>query len=93
MLLKRHLKPAAYKAGIKGKVGWHTFRRTLASLFIENGEDIKVVQESLRHANSKTTLDLYAQATTAGKREAQRKLVEMVLPRTPAPFVQGTASS
>lgn len=83
MLVRRHLQPAARKACIKGKVGWHTFRRTLASLFIANGEDIKVVQESLRHANSKLTLDLYAQATTLGKREAQRKLIEMVLPKAP----------
>src|SRR6266852_3503664 len=33
-------------------------------------EDVKVVQELLRHANSRITLDLYAQAGMAGKREA-----------------------
>lgn len=27
-----------------------------------NGEDIKVVQELLRHANSKITMDIYTQA-------------------------------
>ncbi len=32
-----------------------------------------------RHANSRTTLDLYAQAGMTGNREAQRKIVEMVL--------------
>ena len=61
-------------------MGWHTFRRTIATLFIANGENVKVVQDSLRHANSKITLDLYAQATTASKRAAQTKLIEMVLP-------------
>jgi integrase len=41
MLRKWHLKPAARKAGIPGKIGWHTFRRTLASLFIADGVDVK----------------------------------------------------
>jgi len=40
---------------------------------------LKVAQELLRHANSRITLDLYAQAGMTGKREAQRKVVEMVL--------------
>jgi integrase len=80
MLLRRHLQPAAKKAGVSGRVGWHTFRRTVASLLIENGEDIKVVQESLRHANSKVTLDLYAQATTLAKRNAQSRLAAMIVP-------------
>lgn len=32
MLRKWHLKPAAKEAGVPGKIGWHTFRRTLACL-------------------------------------------------------------
>jgi len=87
-LRRRHLQPAALRAGVSGRIGFHTFRRTLASLFIANGEDIKIVQESLRHANSRITLDLYAQATTAGKRAAQSKLVRMVLPRNSQPPTQ-----
>jgi len=50
------------------------------SLLTQNNEDVKVVQGLLRHANSRITLDLYAQAGMAGKHEAQRKVVEMVLP-------------
>jgi hypothetical protein len=38
------------------------------------------VQESLRHANSKITLDLYAQAVMPTKRKAQSKVVRMLLP-------------
>jgi hypothetical protein len=33
---------------------------------------VKVVQESLRHANSRITLDTYTQALTPAKREAQQ---------------------
>jgi integrase len=45
-----------------------------------NGEDVKVVQELLRHANSRITLDTYTQAMTPAKREAQSKVVRMILP-------------
>jgi integrase len=40
---------------------------------------MKVVQELLRHANSRITLDLYAQAGMPEKRQAQSRLVERVL--------------
>jgi integrase len=86
MLRKRHLTPAAKAAGVSGKVGWHTFRRTLASLFIAEGVDIKTVQESLRHSTSTITLDLYAQATTFNKLAAQRKLIETIVPKTQQPI-------
>jgi hypothetical protein len=45
----------------------------------QNNEEVKVVQELLRHANSRITLDLYAQAGMPNKRLAQSKLVRMVL--------------
>jgi len=37
------------------------------------------VQELLRHANSRVTLDLYPQAGMQEKQEAQSKLVRLVL--------------
>jgi hypothetical protein len=40
---------------------------------------VKVVQELLRHANSRITLDLYARAGMPKKRLAQSKVVKMVL--------------
>lgn len=80
MLLRRHVRPAARRAGIQKNVGWHTFRRTYATLLKANGEDVKVTQELMRHANSMITLDIYAQAVTPAKREAQRRVVEMIQP-------------
>ena len=41
---------------------------------------MKVVQELMRHANSRCTLDVYSQARVRAKREAQQRIVEMVLP-------------
>jgi integrase len=78
-----HLQPAVKAAGIEGRIGWHTFRRTYATLLNANGEDVKTVQELLRHANSLVTMNLYAQAITEVKRKAQSRLVSMLLNETP----------
>jgi integrase len=43
-----------------------------------NGEDVKVVQELLRHASVKITLDVYARAVTLDKRNAQSKIAGML---------------
>ncbi len=64
--------------GIEGNVGWHTFRRTFCSLLKASGDDIKVVQELMRHASPSITLGLYAQAFSEDARRAQGKMVEMV---------------
>lgn len=61
-------------------IGWHTFRHTFSSVLKANGEDVRVVQEFLRHANSRITQDTYTQAMTPAEREAQSKIVQMILP-------------
>jgi len=50
-------------------------RHTYTTLLHANGEDIKVVQELLRHGSAKVTMDIYAQAVTEAKRTAQHKVV------------------
>lgn len=73
-LWRRYGKPAVARAEISKRVGFHTFRHTYTTLLTQNNEDVKVVQELLRHANSRITLDLYAQAGMPEKRLAQSKL-------------------
>jgi integrase len=80
MLVADHLQPAARKAGIRGPVGFHTLRRTLASALVANGNDPKLVQELLRHSNIKTTLDVYARAMTPAKLDAQGWVLRQLLP-------------
>lgn len=77
-VMRYHIDPVVRKLGIRKRVGWHTFRRTYATLLKANGEDVKVVQELLRHGSSRVTLDIYAQAQMPAKRAAQQKVVEMV---------------
>jgi len=79
-LLRHRIRPAAERCGIRKRIGWPTFRHSYATLLKANGEDVKVVQESLRHANSRITLDVYTQAVTPAKRQAQSKVVKMILP-------------
>jgi integrase len=80
-LLRRYIRPAAARCGISKRIGWHTFRHSYATQLKANGEDVKVVQEALRHANSRITLDTYTQAVTLAKRQAQTKVVRMILPK------------
>jgi integrase len=86
MLVSDHLRPAAKKAGIEAPpraFGFHTFRRTLASVLVGNHVDPKVVQEVLRHQGIGPTLELYAKTITANKLEAQGMFLNMLLaPKT-----------
>ncbi len=74
-VMQYHIQPAARKAGIDKNLAWHTFRHTYTTLLHANGEDVKVVQELLRHGSAKVTMDVYAQAVTQAKRAAQQKVV------------------
>jgi integrase len=78
--MSKHIRPAAKRAGIVKHVRWHVFRHSFATLLKGNGEDVKTVQESLRHADSKVTLDTYTQGLMPVKRAAQRKVIEMIVP-------------
>lgn len=77
------LQPTARRVGITKRIGWHTFRRTYSSLLAETGNDIKVVQELMRHAKISTTMEVYAQAGMEKKRVAQRKAVDVLFDRKP----------
>jgi integrase len=62
--LKCFVQPAARRLGITKQIGWHSFRRSYARLLKGSGEDVKTTQELMRHANSRLTLDVHAQALT-----------------------------
>jgi integrase len=73
------LVPAAEKVGL-GRIGWHTFRHSHSSLLHALGVDLKVQQELLRHADIRTTMNIYTHAVPAALREANSKVVSLVLP-------------
>jgi integrase len=80
VVLQKVIRPAALKAGIHKKIGWHTFRHTYSTLLIANGENVKVVQELMRHTSSRFTLEIYSQAQIVAKRQAQQRLVQALFP-------------
>jgi len=77
-LMRNRISVVARHVGITKKIGWHTFRHTFATLLRASGADIKVVQELLRHASCRVTLDTSTQAVTEQKRAAQNKIASLV---------------
>jgi integrase len=72
--LKDRVPPASERAGIRKIVAWHTFRHSLGSHLGQEGENVKVVQELLRHASSRITQDVYQQASPEAKRTALSRM-------------------
>lgn len=75
---QRIIGPAAASIGL-GSIGWHSLRHTFSSMLHANGEDLKVQQELLRHADISTTMNIYTQAVSASKRKAQSKIFNSIM--------------
>jgi integrase len=80
-IMRKIIRPVAIRLGISGRLGWHTFRHTYSTLLRATGADVKVMQELLRHASARVTLDTYTQAITDKKRRAQTKVVRLLISR------------
>jgi integrase len=79
MILKRHIRPVLERLKISKKIGWHSFRHGFSNLLRENKVEIKTIQDLLRHANSRITMDIYQQTVTEERRSAQKLVVNTFL--------------
>ena len=77
-ILRKYIRPAAQRAGIQKRFGWHTFRHTYSTLLRSVGTEFKVMQELLRHSSFRSTLDVYTQAVTPAKHAAQVAVMSLV---------------
>src|SRR5207244_5291888 len=50
-ILRRYIRPATKNQGIEKRIGWHTLRRTYATLLRSVGTEFKVMQELMRHSS------------------------------------------
>jgi integrase len=91
--MENHVLPAALKAGIGKRIGWHTLRHTFGTLVKSQGADVATTQALMRHANASITMDRYVQAVTPAKREAQSRIVKSIpFPNVPTPLTVPTVS-
>ncbi|MEW6424324.1 MAG: tyrosine-type recombinase/integrase [Bacillota bacterium] len=65
------------KAGIP-KTSFHNLRHTFATLLLEAGEEMKTVQELLRHARLNITADIYTTVTEKLKKKASAKINDIL---------------
>ena len=72
-LISRYFEPALAKAKL-GKVRFHDLRHTYASLLIEQGENIKYIQDQLGHSSPTVTLNVYAHLMKPVNQEAALRL-------------------
>ncbi len=70
------LKQSLKRAGIKKPVTVHTLRHSFATHLIENGTDVRIVQELLGHKNIKTT-QIYTHITDQTKRKVKSPFDEL----------------
>lgn len=65
------------EAGVK-RCRFHDLRHTFASILLNNGESMKVIQELLGHSTITTTMDIYSHVTEETKERSVELLEQLV---------------
>jgi len=76
--VKQELQRAANAAGL-GHLRTHTFRHTYRTWLDSVGTPVGVQQRLMRHADIRTTMNIYGDVVTPDMREASRKVARLAL--------------
>jgi integrase len=77
-MIQRYYLPVLKKAKID-RIKFHSLRHTFASLLIEQGENIKYIQNQLGHSSPNVTLAVYAHLMKSTNQEAACRLENTIL--------------
>ena len=72
VFLSKMVKKAMIKAGIKREGACHLFRHSVATMMMERGADLRVIQEMLGHSTMQAT-QIYTHVSIAKLREVHKK--------------------
>lgn len=75
--ISKKIQTICKKAGLNG-VHPHTLRHTFATRGLENGIDLKIMQELLGHSSIKMTADLYTHVLPETKKNSMMKLADTI---------------
>ncbi len=74
----RQFDRALKRAGMEGAASVHSLRHSFATLSLQEGADLKSIQEALGHHSASFTLDVYGHVTKKMKRDAEEKIGKLL---------------
>ncbi len=75
--MQHFIKPVAAELGVQLK-GFHSLLHSYTTLLRQSGNDARVIQDLLRHAAYKLTMDVYDDAVSSEKREAHSGAIRLI---------------